>query len=331
MSSIDLQDDPWGRRWCHAPRRDARSSGWSRTFAGQAGRPIRDGIACMLVAALLFASGAATARFASGAMNTSALVFWTNLFCFLIMGAWCALRPPQGGIATKRLGLHVLRSVFTYGALLTYFYAIATIPFANAVVLQSLGPVFVPVLALVVLRRLSDRSVWIGVVISFAGVALVIPPGRLGMSIGDLAALLAAVGGAAAALVIWSLSTTEPAQRQMFYFSLFAVVLAAVPLPWTWQTPRAIELVQIGVTAAFIIAGQYFYAKAFILAPGDKVNTWSYMSIVFAAIIGRAVWAEPILVTTCVGAALIVLGARLASRTRPERAPACRSGTGTDM
>ena len=206
-----------------------------------------------------------------------------------------------------------MRSIFTYGALLTYSYAIAVIPFANAVVLQSLGLVFVPILALVIFRKLSDRSVWIGVLISFTGVALIIPPGRFGLSLGEGTALLAALGGAAAALVIWSLSTTEPPQREMFYFSFFAWVFAAIPLPWTWQIPSAIELAEIGLTAAFIIVGQYFYAKAFALSPGDKVNTWSYMSIVFAAIIGWIAWKEPIILTTCVGAGLVVMGARLAS------------------
>jgi drug/metabolite transporter (DMT)-like permease len=269
----------------------------------------------MLIAAFLFAAGASMARFASAEVNTFALVFWTNSFCFAIMCVWCAVQPPRDGIATKRLGLHLLRSIFTYGALLTYFYAIAVIPFANAVVLQSLGPVFVPVLALVIFRKLSDRSVWIGVLISFTGVALIIPPGRFGLSLGEGTALLAALGGAAAALVIWSLSTTEPPQRQMLYFSFFALVFAAIPLPWTWQIPSAIELAEIGLTAAFIIVGQYFYAKAFALSPGDKVNTWSYMSIVFAAVIGWIVWSEPIILTTCVGAGLVAMGARLASRT----------------
>jgi drug/metabolite transporter (DMT)-like permease len=322
MSSTDVQDDPWGRRWCHAPRHRApyhpAGLGGSRLIPRAMREPVVEGIISMLLAALLFASGASIARFASVTVNTFALVFWTNLFCFLIMGVWCLLRP-MGGVATRRLGLHFLRSIFTYGALLTYFYAIATISFANAVVLQSLGPVFVPILALVVLRKLSDRHVWIGVVVSFAGVALIIPPDRIGMSLGDIAALLAAMGGAAAALVIWSLAATEPPQRQMFYFSLFALMFAVIPLPWAWQVPSAIELFQIGLIAAFIIIGQYFYARAFTLSPGDKVNTWSYMSIVFAAIIGRIVWNEPILVTTCAGAALIVFGARLASRKLAER------------
>jgi len=161
-------------------------------------------------------------RFAAGELNVLVLVFWTNLWMFILMCCWVAFRHPQGGLGTKRLAGHFLRSIFTYGALVTYFFAVINIPFANAVILQSMGPLFVPILAFLIFRRLSDRFVWLGVFISFAGVLLIVRPDNVGISIGDLSALLAALGGVAAALVIWSLATTEPPVRQMFYFSLFA-------------------------------------------------------------------------------------------------------------
>ncbi|GAB5467096.1 MAG: DMT family transporter [Rhodospirillales bacterium] len=286
------------------------------------GRNLARGTLYMILAALLLALGATSARFAANNLNVFALVFWTNLWMFALMSGVMILKRPVGGIATKRLPQHFLRSVFTYGALVTYFYALARIPFANAVILQSMGPLFVPLLAVFVFRRLSDRYVWFGVAISFVGVAMIVRPGPVGLSLGDVAAVLAALGGAAAALVIWSLSTTEPADRQMLYFSLFALLLSAIPLPWVWQVPSLTQMAQIWLIAIFTLAGQFFYAKAFSAAPGDKVVTWSYLSIVFAAAIGLVAWKEPVLATTLAGAALVVGGAHLATRERrPLRSP----------
>ena len=285
------------------------------------GNDIARGTVYMILAAFLFSLGATSARFAASDLNVLVLVFWTNLGMFVLMCGAVAFKRPNGGLGTRRLPQHFLRAVFTYAALVTYFYALARIPFANAVILQSLGPLFVPVLAFLVFRRLSDRYVWLGVAISFAGVTLIIQPGQVGMSLGDAAAVLAALGGAAAALVIWSLSSTEPADRQRFYFSLFALLLSALPLPWTWQWPGILQSMQIICVAAFTIVGQFFYAKAFSAAPGDKVITWSYMAIVFAAGIGFVAWDEPILATTAVGAALVVGGAHLATRERKTKQP----------
>lgn len=279
----------------------------------------------MILAAFLFSLGATSARFAASDLNVLVLVFWTNLGMFVLMCGAVSCKRPKGGLRTRKLPQHFLRSVFTYAALVTYFFALAKIPFANAVILQSLGPLFVPVLAFLVFRRLSDRYVWLGVLISFAGVTLIIQPGEVGVSLGDAAAVLAALGGAAAALVIWSLSTTEPADRQMFYFSLFALLLSAIPLPWTWQLPGILQSMQIMCVAAFTIVGQFFYARAFSAAQGDKVITWSYMAIVFAAGIGFVAWNEPILATTAVGAAMVVGGAHLATRERKTRKPQTNS------
>jgi drug/metabolite transporter (DMT)-like permease len=188
-----------------------------------------------------------------------------------------------------------------------------------------MGPIFVPILALLIYRRLSDRYVWLGVLISFVGVGLIVQPDRVGLSTGDVAGVLAALGGAAAALVIWSLSTTEPPSRQMFYFSFFVLVLSAVPMPWTWQWPHTTQFAQVALVATFTLVGQYFYAKAFAFAPADKVVTWSYASIVFAAIIGFVAWNEPILSITVGGAAMIVVGAHLATRERRVVNPSRRS------
>ncbi len=280
------------------------------------GKDVLRGTVSMIVAALALSLGATSARFAANELNVLVLVFWVNLGMLILISAWILLRPPVGGIRTERLSLHFLRSVFTYSALVTYFYALAHIPFANAVILQSMGPIFVPILAFLIFRRISDRYVWMGVFISFLGVALIIQPGQVEMSLGEVTGILAALGGAAAAIVIWSLSTTEPPLRQMFYFSIFAFLLSAIPLPWIGHWPSPVQMLQIFCVAFFTLVGQFFYAKAFTTAPADKVNTWSYLTIVFAAIIGFIAWDEPILALTVVGAVMVVGGAHLATRDR---------------
>lgn len=283
------------------------------------GNHIWYGTAHVIVASLLFALAPAAARFAADDLNVLAVVFWSNLWMFILMCGWFVFRRPAGGLRTNRLAKHFLRSVFTYGAIVAYFFAVVRIPFANAVILQSMGPLFVPILALLVFRRVSDRFVWIGVIVSFVGVVLIVRPHDLGVSVGDASALVAALGGAAAALVIWSLGTTEPPDRQMFYFSLFALLLSALTLPWAWQWPTTGQMIQIILIAVFTVVGQFCHAKAFTLAPGDKVNTWIYMSLVFASMIGYVLWDEPIPTATLAGAVLVVFGAYLATRPAKRR------------
>lgn len=280
------------------------------------GNQIWLGTVYVIFASLCFAVAPAIARYAAAELNVLNLVFWSNLWMFLLMCGWFLLRRPAGGLRSDKLPRHFLRSLFTYSAIVTYYFAVTRIPFANAVILQSMGPLLVPILAWLIFRRLSDRFVWLGVLLSFAGVVIIVRPDQVGISIGEVSALLAALAGAAAALVIWSLGTTEPADRQMFYFSLFALILSALTLPWVWQLPDFDQMPPIASMALFTIVGQFFYAKGFSIAPGDKINTWIYLSLVFAAIIGYLIWDEPVLITTIAGALLVVAGAWLATRER---------------
>jgi drug/metabolite transporter (DMT)-like permease len=87
------------------------------------------------------------------------------------------------------------------------------------------------------------------------------------------------------------------------------------------------QMIQIFFMALSTIVGQFCYAKAFSIAPGDKVNTWIFMSLVFAAIIGYVMWDEPIFVATIAGAVLVVGGAYLATRERNSSRPIRTSKT----
>ncbi|MEM7168524.1 MAG: DMT family transporter [Pseudomonadota bacterium] len=283
------------------------------------GNQIWRGTLYVVIAALLFAISPAIARNAASELNVLALIFWSNTWMFTFMVCWFACRRPSCGLRTKRLSVHFLRSVFTYSAIVAYLYAVVHIPFANAVILQSMNPLFVPILAFVVFRKISDRFVWMGVLISFIGVLLIVRPDDVGISMGEVSGLFAAFSGGAASMIIWSLGTTEPPERQTFYFSFFALLLASFSLPWVWQWPTMNQMVQIFLMSLSTLVGQFCYAKAFSIAPADKVNTWIFMSLVFAAIIGYAIWDEPILTATVIGAALVVAGAYLATREKNKK------------
>ncbi len=82
------------------------------------------------------------------------------------------------------------------------------------------------------------------------------------------------------------MSGTEPPLRQMFYFTLFTLLLAAALLPWTWQVPDAGSFAALLALAACTTLAQHFLAVGCSLVPADKIITWSYASVVFAMVIG---------------------------------------------
>jgi drug/metabolite transporter (DMT)-like permease len=188
-------------------------------------------------------------------------------------------------------------------------------PLSSAVLLQSTGPIFVPILALLIYQRVSDRHVWFGVLIAFVGVAFIVRPSGFDLSVHQISGILAGIAGGAATLSIWAMSSTEPPSRQMFYFTLFTLVLSLIPLPWSWQLPTGSSFVFLVLLAICTTLAQYFLAAGFRVAPADKINTWSYASILLAAVIGYVGWGEHFGLSFGLGALLIISGAHLTTRT----------------
>jgi drug/metabolite transporter (DMT)-like permease len=277
----------------------------------------------IVLSALSFALAGTVIKLLSDALPTVTLVFWRNLFSFAALMLWFGwVGFPE--LRTRRLGAHLWRALFTYGALLAYFFAVREIPLATAVLLQSSAPIFVPLLAFLVFGRLSDRYVWSGVVVGFLGVACIVAPSQLGVSLGEAGGLLAGALGGAATLAIWAMSSSEPAARQMAYFTGLTLLISLVPLPWYWALPSLEALPALLGLGVFTTLAQHLLALGCATAPTDKIITWSYISIVFAAIIAYLGWQEAITPRTVAGVILVIAGARWTMRGREPVPPARR-------
>jgi drug/metabolite transporter (DMT)-like permease len=80
-------------------------------------------------------------------------------------------------VTTGRMHLHVLRALAGLVAMYCYFYTLAHMKLAEAVLLSYTSPLIIPVIALVWLHEPMGRRVRTAIVIGFAGVLLLLKPG----------------------------------------------------------------------------------------------------------------------------------------------------------
>jgi drug/metabolite transporter (DMT)-like permease len=239
--------------------------------------------------------------------------------------AWFILR--RSGVApwgNDRVWLF-LRGLIGYAALSALYFAYATLPLAEAVVLQSTTPVFVALIAAAWLRERLGPADLAVTVVSFLGVLLIARPGFLfgGGPIGlDPLGVGVALTGAVLAAVVYvmvrRLRATESPMVVVFYFG-FISVLASAPLTApvaVWPTPvEWLMLLGIGLTA---YAAQVCLTNGLHLETAARATAVSYLQIVFAAVWGAIVFAERPDLVTFLGASLIVGGnlALVARRAR---------------
>jgi drug/metabolite transporter (DMT)-like permease len=276
------------------------------------------GASFIVLGELCFATMGVGIRFVSIELPNEMIVFARNLVGLMLLAPWL-LRRGIGNVATRVPGLHLLRAVAGVSAMYCFFYALAHLPLAEAMLLKLTAPVFIPVVAVLWLHERVNALLWMALGIGFAGVVVILDPTLDGHSaMVSPIALIGLFGGMLAALAkvtVRRLSRSEPPARIVFYFALIAGTVSSVPLFWTWQTPSPAALLWLLGIAVSATLGQLALTRGLSLAPASRMGAFGYFAVIFGAAFGWLIWDEQVTLSLVVGSLLIAVGGVLAGRS----------------
>lgn len=265
----------------------------------------------MLVALASFTMVAISGRAAAPTMATVDLMMlrsWLSLGV-VVLAAAITGAGVAATISTHRLPLHVGRGIAHFGAQWSWLSALSMIPLAQLFALEFTAPLWVAMLApLVVGERLTLWRV-AAAVVGFAGALTVMArPGAVELGPGTLLALASALGFALSMLGTKLLTRSDSTLTILFYMFLIQSVIslpAALdgigdPDAWAWAG-------LIGVTGFGLIA-HYSLARAFALADAMIVAPMDFLRLPIIALIGSVLYAEPLDPMVLAGGLVIILG-----------------------
>ena len=271
-----------------------------------------------MFAELCFVGMGSLVKLLSENLPSQNVVFFRNLFGLIILLPYI-FKLGIKTLKTNNIRWHILRSIAGVSAMYCFFYALAELPLADAMLLKISAPLFIPIIAFVWLSEYISLRVIMAIMIGFLGVIFVLKPtGTI-----HIASLVGLLGGALAALAkvtIRRMSDSEPTSRIVFYFGLIGLIVSAIPLIWFWQDPTTKEWIILILLGAFGTVGQLFLTKSYILAPASRIAPFTYSSILFAAIIGWLFWDELVTLITISGALLIIVAGIIILREKKVRA-----------
>jgi len=200
-------------------------------------------------------------------------------------------------------------------ALICVYYAVTTLPLAEATLLQYTYPVFTALLAFFLLKEKIQRSTLLCIVLSLLGLVVMVMP-NLSVTSGAtlpwfsvFVALLGALGSALAYVIVKRLSTTEDSSVIIFYFPLIALPLSLTLLGDDFVMPNTEALLLLLFVGIFTQIGQVGITKAMQSEVATKVTAFSYVQVVFSIIFGFIIFNEVPSAWTLSGGALIIIGA----------------------
>jgi drug/metabolite transporter (DMT)-like permease len=253
---------------------------------------LRRGAAYAVMAAAAFALMAACVKAAAAGVGNEVLVFFRSAVGLVVLLPWLLRQGGLAAVKTTRLGGHLWRAAFGCFSIYAFFYAIANLHLAQALLFTYSTPLFIPFIAWAVLREPPPPAIFGAVALGLIGIALIVKPLTAGLDFASFIGLASAVTAAAAMVTIRSIADTEPAPRIVLYFSTLATAISSVPLLWTWQTPTLRELVLLLAIGALATVGQLCLTRAYSLAPAARIGAFTYVAVVFGGLLGWALWDE---------------------------------------
>jgi drug/metabolite transporter (DMT)-like permease len=270
----------------------------------------------MVAAAFFFSLMSLFVKLAGRRLPVSEIVLFRSLVMVVISAVlvWRAGIHPWG----VRKRLLVLRGVVGFCALFGFFFAVTRLPLADVTVIHFTNPVYTAVLATVLLGETMRRNEIAGLILSIAGVVLVVRPTFLfGALAGDLdlfavgVAVLVSILSACAYVTVRKLRETEHYLVIVLYFAMVSLA-AAVPLAagsFILPTPGEWGLVLgAGVSTQL---GQICLTRGLSLERAGRAMSLSYIQVVFAAVWGALFFGDFLSLPALAGAGLIFAGSLL--------------------
>jgi drug/metabolite transporter (DMT)-like permease len=282
------------------------------TSADRAHRPparqtqIPRAILYMVSAGAIFSGSSAASKWLVETYPPGEVLF-TRSFISLILLA-CIILPSTGLAVyrTKRLGAHMLRGVSQTTSQTLLLIAFSMMPLASATAINFSAPLFATLASIVFLKEHVGAARWAVLIIGFIGVLIVTNPGAETFQIGALFALGNAILFGTVTVGVRSLASTESANTLSMHQMTTLTVLYALSLPFGFILPLtwfdAGLMLFNGVTNAL---GQLWWTRALHLAPTSAVVPFQYLSLVWAILMGFAVWGDVPTAALLIGSAIV--------------------------
>ena len=208
------------------------------------------------------------------------------------------------------------RSLFGIAGMLTYFTAVEGMPLAEAVTINRLSPFFVLIFAWWFLKERLRKAQIVALILGFAGVAVILRPGVIPITLPAGFALLSAVFAGSAYTALRALRKTDRPLIIVFWFSLLMSLILLPVVIRNGVIPDSRSLILLICIGIFGAIGQILMTAAYRCAPGAKVAVYGYLSVIFSMIWQITFFSSVPNIAVFAGGALILMGGWINYRAR---------------
>lgn len=254
-----------------------------------------------------FSFMAVAGRELSGEYDTFEIMLYRSLVGVIIVVGFTATRNRWHEIRTDQLGRHFVRNLFHFTGQNLWFYAVAVVPLAQVFALEFTSPLWVAILAPLLVGERMTRIRVFAAAMGFIGILIVARPNIQTFDVGLVTAAMAAICFALTNLLTKRLTRDNSIISILFFLATIQLgfgLLAAgydgdIALPNATSLPFLVLVGCAGLLAHFCLTNALAIAPATVVVPLD------FARLPAIAIIAMVLYNEPLEIWVFVGAAVI--------------------------
>jgi drug/metabolite transporter (DMT)-like permease len=292
------------------------------------------GIVSLSVGIMIFSLQDAILKGVSGDHAVTLAMVLRSLVGLPILLVMVAYANGLGALRTRNWKLLVARGLILICAYTTYYMAFPALPLAEAVALFFTSPIFVTLLASVILREKVTPAAWAAVIAGFIGVLVILRPGSGLFEPAALLSLFSAASYALSMVLARKYGADEPTTVMAFYVNAVYLVVAALIaaalsglgisqaahpsldfLVRPWAMPDATDLFLMGLCGVIAAVAMTLLTHAYRLANANLVTVFEYTGMLWVTLWGLIFFAEVPQLTTVIGTAIIIAAGIFAVRS----------------
>ena len=253
----------------------------------------RRSILMMIGGMACFVANDAIAKYVSEGMPAAQLIFLRGCMAtvlVLLVAQMLGATSRLGGVLQPRVAL---RALVDACATVMYLVSLFHLPIGDVTAINLAAPLFMTLFAVFFLRERVGVARWVAVVLGFVGVLCVVRPGRDGVNTWALLCLLGTLFHATRDLLTRRIDPAIPSIVITMATAL-AVTLLAGGLSWVqgWKPFTARELGWLALASAFLASGYFLLVQCMRQGDVSLTAPFRYSALLFAVLLGYAVWGD---------------------------------------
>ena len=280
----------------------------------------RLGMWLMCATAFIFAVQDGISRHLAGEYNVLMIVMIRYWFfaAFVITIAARKEGSIRAAAATKQPVLQGLRGLLLAGEICVMVAGFVVLGLVESHAIFACYPLLVAAFSGPILGEKVGWRRWAAIGIGFIGVLVILRPGFAVFSPYAVIPLTSAVLFAIYGLLTRFAARKDSAATSFFWTGVMGAIAMTCVGVWFWEPMTQPDWIWMGALCITGASGHFLLIKTYEVAEASSVQPFAYLQLVFATMIGIAVFGEALALNVGIGA-VIVVGAGLFTLLRSRR------------